>query len=108
MALNEVFAGPGDYDIPVPSYAVSGSAVAMGKMVGVCQTARRANGNASVRTYGVHNFPCADAVAAGGVDMYLIVATGVITTTVGSNVLFGVSLGAKQTDGTVDIKIHQV
>lgn len=108
MAVNEVFAGPGDYDIAVPAYTVSGSAVALGKLVGVAQTNRRADGNASVRTYGVHNFPCADAVAAGGVDMYIIVATGVITTTVGANVYFGVSLSAKKTDGTVDIKIHQV
>ena len=110
MALNEVFSGLGDYSLPVPAYAVSGSAVAVGAagLVGVAQTSRDASGNAAVRTYGVFNFATADAVAAAGVAMYVIAATGVVTTTSAGNVLLGVSLGAKKTDGTVDIKIHQV
>lgn len=108
MATNEYFGDGHDILLTVPAYCVSGSAVAVGALVGVCQTTRDATaGTATVRTRGVHKFACADAVASAGLALYVTNA-GVITTTVGSNTLFGYSVAAKDTAGNVLVKIHQV
>lgn len=107
MATNEYFGDGHDIQLAVPAYCVSGSAVAVGALVGVCQTTRDANGNATVRTRGVHKFACADAVATAGVALYVTNA-GVVTTTSASNTLFGYSVAAKDTAGNVLVKIHQV
>lgn len=108
MATNEYFSDGHDLQLAVPAYAVTGSAVAVGTLVGVCQTTRDTAGNATVRTRGVHKFACADAVASAGLALYVIVATGVITTTSAGNTLFGYSIAAKDTAGNVLVKIHQV
>ena len=107
MATNEYFGDGHDIQLAVPAYCVSGSAVAVGALVGVCQTTRDANGNATVRTRGVHKFACAAGVASAGLALYVTNA-GVITTTVGSNTLFGYSVAVKDTAGNVLVKIHQV
>lgn len=107
MATNEYFGDGHDILLAVPAYCVSGSAVAVGALVGVCQTTRDASGNASVRTRGVHKFACADAVATAGLALYVTNA-GVVTTTSAGNTLFGYSVAAKDTAGNVLVKIHQV
>lgn len=107
MATNEVYDRAENIVLPVPSGTVSGDPVAVGALVGVCETSRDANGNATVRMVGGHTFPTADAVASAGIALY-VTSTRTITTTATSNTLFGYSLAAKDTAGNVLIKIHQV
>ena len=107
MATNEYYSDGDQLFLAVPAYCVSGSAVAVGTLVGVCVTTRDATGNATVRLKGVYKFACADAVATAGVALYVTNA-GVITTTSAGNTLFGYSAAAKDTAGNVLVKIHQV
>lgn len=131
MAKNNVT----DYDhkkarsLPVPAGTKSGDPVKVGGFVGIALTDRQAAmaagvvntgnpvGSASVALDGTWSVPCADAVAEVGTALYLSGAGPfTVTTTVGSNTLFGYSAdvirdgapigGTKAAGaGTINVKI---
>jgi predicted RecA/RadA family phage recombinase len=108
MARTEVFRHADSLTLPVPAGALAGEPVAVGALVGILETSRDAAGNATVIMRGGHPVTCPDAVASVGLALYITPARA-ITTTVGTNVLFGYSLATKGAGaGTVLAKIHQV
>lgn len=104
MAKNMVFGPNRTRYLPVPNGFVSGQPVAVGSLVGVLQTtegdtaAGMAEGFATVGLDGCTKQPVTTATTgAVGTPVYIITATGVITTTSnsGANPLFGYLLDAK-------------
>lgn len=90
----------------VPANTTSGTpVVVLGDVPGVTATAIAEGGNiagrASVWLEGVFTVSITDAVATEGTKIYIPPAGGALTTTVGTNVLFGRTLhGADGTGGT--------
>ncbi|WP_426566387.1 DUF2190 family protein [Angustibacter sp. McL0619] len=102
MAKNNKFAYTRSRAIAVPSYCVSGSPVNVGSLVGVCLTGRGVDGNASgeatVALDGAFTVNVITTTTRSvGQPVYIITATGVITTTDNSaaNPIFGYCLEAK-------------
>lgn len=104
MAKNNVYGFTKSQSLPVPAGTKSGDAVKVGGYVGVALTDRQAAvtglvantsnpvGNASVALDGTWVLPCSDAVAAVGTPIYITGAGPfALTTTVGTNTLFGYS-----------------
>jgi predicted RecA/RadA family phage recombinase len=103
MSKNCVFAGESPaLSLPVPALTRSGSPVLVGGLIGVCETDRtevvsgkqyggvgNPDGYASVAPDGTYSLPVADAVSAAGTKIYIVAADNTLTTTAGSNVLFG-------------------
>ncbi|MCZ4497898.1 MAG: hypothetical protein JWQ74_451 [Marmoricola sp.] len=133
MSKNCVFAGQRPaLSLPVPAGTKSGSPVLVGAIVGVCEGDRRElvsgvqygtvsspDGYAPVAPDGTYALSVADAVAAVGTKIYIVAADNSLTTTAGSNVLFGttvpvidkgVASGATKASGagTVNVQIATV
>lgn len=93
------------FSAPVPADTVSGAPVLLfGSIPGVTATAEGEGGNAQNRatvwTEGVYDVAVPEVVGSEGLAIY-ITAGNVLTTTVGSNVLFGRTLhGPDGTGGT--------
>ncbi len=65
MATNEVYKDANNVPLPVASGVVSGEAVVVGGLVGVAQTDRDADGNATVKLNGAHKLPLAASTTVG-------------------------------------------
>jgi hypothetical protein len=75
MSKLEKFASGDSINIAVPAYAVVGSPVQVLGIVGVCETARDAAGNATVRRNGVFTLTVTG-VTAIGTPVFITTATG--------------------------------
>jgi predicted RecA/RadA family phage recombinase len=108
MALNEKFHDGESLILPVPAYAVSGSPVQVGGIVGVCETTRDASGNATVRLKGVFTLTVTG-ITAIGTPVYVTTATGALVVASGAGVnLLGHALTVKGAGaGLVDVRIAQ-
>jgi predicted RecA/RadA family phage recombinase len=106
MALNEKYAAGDALQLPVPAYCVSGSPVQVLGLVGVCETARDASGNASVRMKGVFTLTVTGTTAIG-TPVFITTATGALVVAPGAGVnLFGHALTVKGAGaGAVDVRI---
>lgn len=99
--------------LPVPNNTASGAPVKSGPFVGVCATAEGEGGNiegrASVWREGEYDLAVPEAIAAEGTPIY-ITGANVLTTTVGTNTLFGYThadaLGAGATKGAGAGTVH--
>lgn len=84
----------------------AGSPVALTNMVGVAGCDIAPNETGSVRVHGVFNMPNNDEEIDAFAEVYLIAATGKITTTAGGNVPAGIAVAAaKTTDKMVAVKL---
>lgn len=102
MATNNVYAWTRTRSLPVASGTESGDPVIVGSLVGVALTDRsadgNADGNATVALDGAFTVNVTTTTTRSvGQPVYIITATGVITTTdnSGANPLFGYCLEAK-------------
>lgn len=135
MSKNQVFAGDTPaLSLPVTAGKRSGDPVKVGGIVGVCETDRtevvsgkqyggvgNPDGYASVAVDGVYSLLVPEVVSAAGTAIY-ITAGETLTTTVGSNTLFGhtvpvidkgVATGATKaadggTPGRVNVKLVRI
>lgn len=132
MSKNCVFAGPSPaISLPVPALTRSGDPVKVGGQIGVAETDRtelvsgkqyggvgHPDGYAAVAPDGTYSLPVADAVSAAETPIY-ITGSGpfTLTTTVGSNTLFGhtvpviqrgVATGATKGAGAGNVNIRLV
>lgn len=106
MSKLERMATGDDINIPVPAYAVSGSPVQVLGIVGVCETTRDANGNATVSTKGVYELQVTG-VTAIGTPVFITTATGALVVAGGAGInLFGHALTVKGAGaGSVNVRI---
>jgi predicted RecA/RadA family phage recombinase len=107
MAKSEKFGDGDDINIAVPAYAVAGSPVQVGGIVGVCETARDAAGNATVSRKGVYTLQVTGVVTLG-LPIFITTATGALVVAPGAGVnLFGHAVSAKARAGVgpVDVRI---
>jgi len=65
MATNEVYQDANVIPLPVVASVVSGEVVVVGGLVGVAQTDRDADGNATVKLNGAHKLPLAATTTVG-------------------------------------------
>jgi predicted RecA/RadA family phage recombinase len=94
---NEGYVPASELSLPVPAGTLSGKPVKIGSLVGVTATARGEGGNlpthASVlmddRAYVL---PVDGAITGPGQNIYIVTADNTLTTTAGSNTLFGYSV----------------
>lgn len=93
MATNEVFKYGDWLELPVASGTDSGEPVVVGDLVGVAQTTRDADGNASVALTGAFNLSVTG-VTAVGTPIY-ITGAGALNVTATGNKLFGHALAVK-------------
>nr|WP_297424774.1 DUF2190 family protein [uncultured Actinotalea sp.] len=113
MATNEVLRNADHITLPVPSGTVAGDPVKVGSLVGVAQTSRDSDGNATVWRKGAYDLTVSDAVTAVGTPLY-VAGDGTsritaLTTTATSNTLFGYALATKgATSGPLTVVIAQV
>ena len=70
MATNEVFRDADHLTLPVPAGVVSGEVVKVGSLIGVAQTTRDADGNATVWLKGAYRVTAAAATYAVGDAIY--------------------------------------
>lgn len=113
MATNETFRNADNLSLPVAAATASGTAVIVGgtidSLVGVTQTKEGEGGNpalyASVMLKGAHKLPVTGAVTVIGQAIYIPIAGGALTTTVGTNCLFGHALETKAA-GTSTITVR--
>jgi hypothetical protein len=83
----------------------SGQPFAYGQLPGVLETTPEATTNRAVmQTCGVYLLNVPEATTAGDI-LYYIVATGLLTKTVGSNVRFGYALDTQAATGNIRVKI---
>jgi len=94
MSTKEIFKNADSITLPVPSGTVAGDPIAVGALVGICETSRDAAGNATVRRKGGHLVTTSDAVASVGLALY-VTSSRTITTTASGNTLWGYSLATK-------------
>jgi predicted RecA/RadA family phage recombinase len=106
MAINEKFAAGDALSLPVPAYAVTGSPVQVLGLVGVCDTTRDSNGNATVKMKGVFTLTVTG-VTAIGTPIFITTATGALVVAGGAGInLFGHALTVKGAGaGPVDVRI---
>jgi predicted RecA/RadA family phage recombinase len=106
MSKLEKFANGDDLNIPVPAYAVVGSPVQVLGLVGVCETARDANGNATVSMKGVYTLQVTGATAIG-TPIFITTATGALVIAGGAGInLFGHAVSVKAGGaGACDVRI---
>lgn len=113
MASNEVYRDAVHIPLPVPSGTKSGDPVKVGSLIGVAQTDRDADGNATVWRNGAHTFTVDGAVTAVGAPLY-VVGDGTsritqLTATATGNTLFGYALATKPaTAGPLAVALTQV
>lgn len=113
MATNEVLRNADHITLPVPSGTKAGDPVKVGSLVGVAQTDRDADGNATVWRKGSYSLTVSDAVASVGLPLY-VAGDGTsritsLTTTATGNTLFGYSHGTKgATAGPLPVILSQV
>lgn len=82
-----------------------GQPFAYGQIPGVLETTPEATTNRAVlQTCGVYLLSVPEATTAGDI-LYYIVATGLLTKTVGSNVRFGYALDTQAGSGTIRVKV---
>lgn len=114
MATNEVYRDADKLSLPVAAGVVSGEAVVIGGLVGVAQTDRDANGNATVWRKGGHRVQAAAATYAVGDAIYAHATgggnvgsgrVGLIDKTSTTGTLLGYSLEAKTLAATGDLVI---
>lgn len=103
MSKNLVFAGESPaISLPVPAGTRSGDPVIVGGIIGVCDGDRREvvngvqygtvsspDGHAPVSPDGTYSLKVPEAVTTVGTKIYIVAADNSLTTTAGSNVLFG-------------------
>jgi predicted RecA/RadA family phage recombinase len=94
MARNEVYRDADHLVLPVAAGVESGDPVQVGDLVGVAQTDRDADGNATVWLKGAHRLDVTGAIAAVGTPVY-INSGGTLTATATDNTLFGHALETK-------------
>ena len=102
--------------LPVPADTASGAPVIVGSIIGVTATAEgeggNVDGNASVWTEGVYDLlVITNTALTVGAPVYIITATGVLTTTSNTNAnpLFGYALEAKgSSPATIRVKLAKV
>jgi predicted RecA/RadA family phage recombinase len=109
---NEVYREGDAVSCPVPANTASGAPVLIGSLPGVTACAEGTGGNpagfASVWFEGAYRFTVTGAVAGYGLPIY-IAGDGTLTTTVGTNTVFGYSLGTKGSGaGPLVVKIAEV
>lgn len=109
MATNEVFDQGTDLTLPVIAGVVSGGPVIVGMIPGVATTSRDANGNATVKTQGVHNVSVTGAIATIGLPVYITSATGALVVAPGAGIqLFGHALATKGAGaGVIPVRLAQ-
>lgn len=111
MAKNEVFRYGDHISLPVPTGTISGDPVKVGQLVGVAQVDRatvptgtnpgggNAEGSSSIWRNGAHKLKVDGAVTAIGTPVYFqgdgTTRNDTLTTTVGTNTLFGYALETK-------------
>ncbi|RHA38733.1 capsid cement protein [Cellulomonas rhizosphaerae] len=119
MATNEVYKDANSIPLPVPSGVVSGEVVVVGALVGVAQTDRDADGNATVKRNGGHRVTAAAATYAAGDTIYAHASgggavaggrVGLIDKTSTTGTVIGYSLEAKTlaSAGSLVIVLTQV
>jgi hypothetical protein len=83
----------------------AGQPFAYGSIPGVLETTPEATTNRAVmQTCGVYRLSVPEATTAGDI-LYYIVATGLLTKTVGSNIRFGYALETQAGSGTIKVKV---
>lgn len=109
MATNEVYDEANDLVLPVIAGVVSGGPVIVGMIPGVATTSRDANGNATVKTRGVHNVSVTGAIASVGLPVYITSATGALVVAPGAGIqLFGHALATKGAGaGVIPVRLAQ-
>lgn len=112
MATNEVFRDADHITLPVPSGVVSGEVVVVGALIGVAQTTRDTDGNATVWRKGAYKVPAAAAAYAVGDTIYAHAAgggavgagrVGLIDKTATTGTVIGYALEAKTLAATGDL-----
>jgi predicted RecA/RadA family phage recombinase len=93
MAANEVFKYGDWLVLPVPAGTKAGNAVAVGDLVGVAQTDRDADGNASVALTGVYDLLVTGATTPG--TPVFITPGGALNITAAGNKLYGHATATK-------------
>lgn len=107
MATNELYRDGAQLQLPVPTGTPSGAPVKVGILMGVTLTKEGEGGNpagtATVRMAPgpVHNLSVTGAVTAIGQPIYIVTADNTLTTTVGSNTLYGAALALKAAGASV-------
>lgn len=109
---NAIFTQALKISLPVPNGTLSGAPVKVGSLIGVCATAEGEGGNpegyASVWREGEYELSVAGAVASVGLPIY-ITGSNTLTTTAGTDTLFGYSHGTKATGtGPLAVILAQV
>lgn len=113
MATNEILRYADHVTLPVPSGTKTGDPVKVGSLVGVAQTDRDANGNATVWRKGSFELTVDGAVAAVGTPVYVAGdgttrITGLTATSTG-NTLFGYAHATKgAASGPLAVIVSQV
>lgn len=105
MATNEKFRYANRIELPVAEGVKSGDPVQVGSLMGVAQTDRDAEGNASVWLEGAHYFELDDAVTAG---QPVYIADGSLTLDSEGGEVFGHSIETTSAAGPVAVKIARV
>lgn len=113
MATNEIFRHADHITLPVPTGTKAGDPIKVGSLIGVAQTDRDADGNATVWRKGEHTFTVSDAVASVGLPLYVAgdgtTRITALTTTATSNTLFGYAHGTKTAAaGPLNVILAQV
>lgn len=105
MAKNQRYSSGDQLNLPVPSGIDSGEPVRVGCINGVALTTRDANGNATIATDGVYDLSVTGATTLGGI-VYISTANA-LTTTAGTNQVFGHALAVQAATGVVPVRIAQ-
>lgn len=114
MATNEVYRDADSIPLPVPSGVVSGEIVVIGSIIGVAETDRDSDGQATVRRKGARKVTAAAATYAVGDPVYAHASgggavgsgrVGLIDKTSTTGTLIGYSLEAKTLGSAGDLVI---
>lgn len=116
MPLNEIYRNADQLSLPVPNSTAPGSPVLVGGLKGITETGTDSSGNpigvgnpvgyATVFLKGAHVVTVVGAITAVGQPVYIVTADNSLTTTSGSNTLWGHALSLKGSgSGTATVRI---
>lgn len=114
MATNEVYRDADHLSLPVPTGTKSGDPVAVGSLMGVAQTDRRADGTASVWLKGAYELTVDGEVTAVGTPVHIVAdgsrqSTLAVASPASDGAVFGHVLATKTAAAAaVPVRVAQV